>query len=62
MKETLTVRETAEMLGISPQAVRILMKRKKLDIGVTIPSLQGDQTRYIISRTKVLQLLGKESK
>ena len=49
--ERITVREAAEMLGISSQAVRVLMAKKKINIGIVV---QGkDKKRYLIYREKV---------
>lgn len=58
MKATLTVEETAELLGISKQAVRVQIQRKILPFGQALPSVQGKGFRYIIPKAKVYEYLG----
>lgn len=60
MKETLTVEETAKLLGVTPQFIRIQIQRKILPFGIAVPSMQGTQYRYIIPRAKVYEFLGME--
>jgi len=57
--EKMTVRECADLLGVSPQTVRERMKRKIWDIGIVSKSRQGVR-RYDIFRNKVERLIGKE--
>lgn len=57
-RETVTLAEAADLLGMSKQGVRELMKRKIIDIGIVYPSLKSGKTnRYLISRTKLEKLL-----
>lgn len=57
-RETVTLAEAADLLGMSKQGVRELMKRKIIDIGIVYPSLQtGKTNRYLISRAKLEKLL-----
>mgnify|MGYP003292831113 CR=1 FL=1 len=58
MKETLTVNETAKLLGKTPQFVRIQIQRGLLPFGIAVPSVQGAQFDYIIPRRKVYEFLG----
>lgn len=60
MKETLTVQETARLLGVTPQFVRIQIQRGLLPFGIAVPSIQGSQTRYVIPKNKVYEFLGKK--
>lgn len=57
--EKMTVKECADLLGVSPQTVRERMKRKIWDIGTVSKSRQGIR-RYDIFRGKVERLIGKE--
>lgn len=60
-KETISLAEAAELLGMSKQGVRELMKRKIIDIGVVFPSLStGKTNRYLISREKLERFLKGE--
>lgn len=58
MKETLTVEETAKLLGMNPQGVRVQLQRGVLPIGQAVKSVTGNQWRYIIPRRKVYEYLG----
>lgn len=60
-RETVTLAEAAERLGMSKQGVRELMKRGLIDIGIVYPSLcSGKTNRYLISRQKLERLLGEK--
>ena len=59
MKETLTVEETARLLGKSVNFVRVQIQRGLLPFGMVIPSMQGNKYDYIIPRRKVYEFLGK---
>ena len=55
--ERVTVQEAAEILGISKQAVRVLMQKRKIDIGF----VAGDGKKtYVIFRAKLEKLTGRE--
>ena len=57
--ERVTIEEAAKMMGMSKQAVRLLMLTKKVDIGF----VTGDgRKNYVIFRDKLNKLMGKESK
>ena len=58
MKETLTVEETAKLLGKTVNYVRIQLQRGLLPFGMAVPSMQGKQYGYIISKKKVYEFLG----
>ena len=58
--ERVSVRQAAKELGVAPQAVRVQMQRGKLDIGVVMPSIQGEKTQYWIYRNKLNKVLGRE--
>lgn len=60
-RETVTVQEAAEMLHVAPQAIREMMKRKVVDIGVVVPSTTGRGKRYLIFRNKLNALIGKSN-
>lgn len=60
MKDLLTVKETAKILGMSEQGVRVQLQRKKLPFGLAVPSVSGKGWRYIIPRAKLEEFLGKE--
>lgn len=55
---TLTVEETAKMLGIAPQGLRVGLQRGVYPFGQAIPSATGHGYRYIISRIKFFEYLG----
>jgi len=57
--ERISIEEAAQMLGMSKQAVRILMNTKQVDIGFVTGN--GRKT-YVIFREKLNKLIGKESK
>lgn len=55
---TLTVEETAKMLGIAPQGLRVGLQRGVYPFGQAVPSVKGNGYRYIISRIKFFEYLG----
>lgn len=55
---TLTVEETAKMLGIAPQGLRVGLQRGVYPFGQAVPSVTGNGYRYIISRIKFFEYLG----
>ena len=59
MSERVTVQETAKILGMSQQGVRIQLQRGKLPIGTAIPSVTGNSWRYLIFRDKLNEFIGK---
>ena len=53
--ERISVGEAAEMMGISKQAVRVLMQKKAINIGFIV---QGkDKKRYLIYRERVEKVI-----
>lgn len=56
--ERITIEEAATMLGISKQALRLMMQKKAVDIGLVVNS--GSRKTYIIFREKLNRLVGKE--
>lgn len=61
MKETVTVKEAADKLGISQQSVRVLLQKEKLPIGYAVPSRTGNGYRYIIPINKLNEFLGNKN-
>lgn len=59
-RETLTIEQTAKLLGMSKQGVRIQIQRGILPFGVAVKSVEGNEHRYIIPRRKVYEFLGME--
>ena len=59
VRETVTVNETAKILGISPQAVREQMKAGVLPIGDVYRNSVGNGYRYLIYREKLNRHIGK---
>lgn len=55
--ERIKVEEAAKMLGISKQAVRVLMERNILEIGMVV---DGKRKRYLIFKEKLAQAVGKK--
>ena len=56
--ERISIEEAAKLLGMSKQAVRLLMLNKKVDIGF----VTGDGRKtYVIFREKLNRLIGKET-
>lgn len=56
--ERITIEEAAKLLGISKQSVRLLMNKKKIDIGF----VTGDNRKtYVVFREKINRLVGKET-
>ncbi len=62
MKDTLTIEETAERLGVSKQCLRVMLQRNLIPIGYAIPNTTGKGYRYIISKHKLDKYLGLEQK
>ena len=60
MSEVLTVKETAKLLGMSENGVRVQIQRGLLPFGVAIPSVKGNEYRYVIPKAKVYEFLGKD--
>lgn len=56
--ERITIEEAANLLGVSKQAVRIMMQKKAVDIGIVVKS--GNRKTYLIFREKLNKLVGKE--
>lgn len=54
--ERIKVEEAAKMLGISKQAVRILMEKNVLEIGIVVG---GKRKRYLIFKEKLDEAVGK---
>ena len=54
--ERITVEDAAKMLGISKQAVRVLMDQHVLEIGIVV---DGKRKRYLIFREKLDEAVGK---
>ena len=59
MKEILSAKKTADILGISPQSVREHIKKGVWDFGQYIPHKSGKGT-YLIYRSKLMKFIGKE--
>lgn len=60
MNERLTIKEASEMLGLPQQAIRILIKRGKLPIGIAeVVKTGGLRTTYYIQRSLVIEFLKK---
>ena len=57
-KVTMTVREAAELLGMSPQGVRVNLQKGILPIGYAIPSTTGNGWRYLIFKDKMEKFIG----
>lgn len=57
--ERVTVKEASELLGLSEEAIRQLMLRKKVDIGFVVDN-KAHHTYYIF-RDKLMKLAGKEN-
>lgn len=49
MKDTYTIKEVSERLGINQQGVRVQIQRGLLP-GLAVPSVQGRSYRYIIPK------------
>jgi len=60
MSERISVAKASKMLGMNPQAVRILMQRGVLDIGFCYKDLsKGNSFRYVIIEEKLNKVIGK---
>lgn len=55
-KQTLTIAETAKILGIAPQAVRIGLTKKIWDFGEVVSF--GKRKRYLIYKQKLETHIG----
>lgn len=56
-----TVKSASQQLGIPEAAVRVLMRRKKLPIGLA-EKISGDRYTYYITQELIDKYLGKEPK
>lgn len=56
--ERVTIKQAAEMLGVTQEGLRQLMLRKKIDIGFVVDRKQ--RHTYYIFREKLNRLVGKE--
>lgn len=61
MKDTVTVKEVAETLGMAEQGVRIQLQRGLLPFGYAVPCVNGKGYRYIIPRNKFEEFVGKNN-
>lgn len=65
MSERVSVQEAADILGMSPQGVRVQMQRGILDIGSVLPSItqtgRKATNQYYIYRDKLNRWVGKEA-
>lgn len=58
MKDTLTIKEVANALGMAEQGVRVQLQRGLLPFGYAIKSVSGNEYRYIIPRKKFEEYMG----
>lgn len=58
--ERISLREAAELMGVSPQAVRMMMQKKAVNIGIVLEHEHNKS--YIIFRDRLNRVLGKETK
>lgn len=59
MAETLTVKEASEMLNVSQQYLRDMMRFNLIDIGIVVKMPNKTNYHYIISKEKLERVLGK---
>ncbi len=52
--------EAARLLGINPQGLREHMKRGHLDVGLVLPGLKGKHKQYIVYKSKLEKVIGRE--
>ena len=54
--------EAAKVLGMDPDSLRQAMLRKEIDLGIILPPrTKGGRRQYIVLRTKLDKLIGKET-
>jgi len=59
MESVITVRETARLLGMSPQGVREHIKLGHFkDFAMAVPNLSGTGYRYLIFEEKLKERMG----
>lgn len=60
MQTTLTVKEAAELLNVSQQYLRDMMRFNLIDIGVCVKMPNGQNRHYIIFKDKIEKLMKGE--
>lgn len=58
--ERVPTRQAAQEMGIGMDQLRWMMETRKIDIGVVTPSRSGRSKRYLIFRSKLDKVLGKD--
>ena len=58
--ERVSMREAAQLLGMSPQGVRIMMQKKAVNIGFVVENTE--KKTYVILRERLNRVLGKETR
>ena len=58
--ERVSMREAAQLLGMSPQGVRIMMQKKAVNIGFVVEN--AEKKTYVILRERLNRVLGKETR
>lgn len=58
--ERVSLKEAAELMGVSPQSLRMMMQKKAVNIGIVVD--HESYKSYIIFRERLNRVLGKETK
>lgn len=58
--ERVPLKEAAQLLGMSPHGVRILMQKKAVNIGFVVEN--AEKKTYVILRERLNRVIGKELK
>jgi predicted HTH domain antitoxin len=58
--ERVSLKEAAELMGVSPQCLRMMMRKKAINIGFVVEV--NTKKSYIIFRERLNRVLGKETK
>lgn len=58
VSERITVREASEILGMTPDYLRYLLRKGQLPIGTAVKG-KGNMYRYLIFRNKLDEFIGR---
>lgn len=58
VSERITVREASEILGMTPDYLRYLLRKGQIPIGTAVKG-KGNMYRYLIFRNKLDEFVGK---
>ena len=61
MQSTVSIKEAAEILNVSQQYLRDMMRFKLIDIGVAVKLPNKQQYHYIVFKDKLNSFIGRDN-